>query len=303
MSSLKQKKLKNDQERFKNIYEMFMKGAYLTTKELSEQEGVSQRVIQKDIKSLVENGILKKDGHRYYMPKEFRNQEILAEAEMSTSMMSALFAKAFPKIDTSHLFQKYPKNTKCFFFDFVLEEIKDEEIVANIVFAISHKVALNFIYTNKSAITSNKTAYPLKISNFSGDWYLIAYDLQKDKINTYHLNSISELKVLEDDYLDAKRETLEQEAKQIHSVWYSNDPKTVKLKVTGIAIEYIKRKKYPHVTIEQADKNSMYITMRYYNAIEVIQFVKEWLPFVSIEANDKLNAELKKILQEALGNL
>ena len=129
---------------------------------------------------------------------------------------------------------------------------------------------------------------------------MIAYDLEKDVIHTYHLNSISDLELEEDNYLDAKRERLEKEANSIFSAWYSNKPKVVTLKVQDVSIEYIKRKEYPHLKIIQESREGMYLSMTYYNSAEVIQFVKQWIPYITIEDNEALNQELKNILKTAL---
>lgn len=292
--------LKKDQERVELIYTLFMRGDILTTAQLAEEVGCTQRTIQTDIRPLVENGVLEKSGHKYFMPKEMRSDEIIKQAEMNTSMMDALLSKVFPSLETSHLFAQHPKNAHYFYFDFVLEEICSEELIANIVFALSKHVAVTFEYSNKAGTKQQKTVYPLKIANFDGNWYLIAYDLIADKLKTYHLKEITALVVEQNDFLGLKREKLEKEADLIHSPWYNQNPQEVTLKAEGIAVEYIKRKQHPNLTIKEETEDALILIMKYYNTVEVMQFVKKWLPFVSIVDDEVLNSALNDILTKAL---
>ena len=292
--------LKKDQERIAFIYTLFMHGEMLSTSELAEKVGCTVRTIQTDIKPHVEQGVLQKSGHKYFMPKEMRSDEIIKQAEMNTSMMDALLSKVFPSLETSHLFAQHPKNAHCFYFDFVLEEICSESLVANIVVALSQHIAVTFDYSTKDGVKQEKTVYPLKIANFDGNWYLIAYDLVVDKLKTYHLKEMYDLEVEQDDYLGSKRKELEKEADLIHSPWYNKSPKEVTLRVTDIAIEYIKRKPSPNMTIAKETEDTLVLKMTYYNSKEVMQFVKKWLPFVSIMDNEELNNELQVILEKAL---
>jgi len=58
-----------------------------------------------------------------------------------------------------------------------MEQIEEESLFSEIATAFAKKVAVSFEYTTRSGVHSTKTAYPLKISNFSGTWYLATYDL------------------------------------------------------------------------------------------------------------------------------
>ena len=296
-------KVKKDQKRLEHIYTMFMKGAYLTVRELAEEEDVSLRTIQNDIKPFIDNGILKKDGRKYYIPKEFRVEELLKEAQMEISMMSALYAKAFPDVDTSHVFQEAPKNDDKFYFDFTLESLEDKTIITNIIFAIDKKLAISFLYSDKYANQSQKNVYPLKIANFNSIWYLFAYDLERDKVKTYHINDIKELETLQEDFLGLKRESIEAQTDKMRSPWYDDEQKSVTLKITDLAKEYVKRKNYPNISYIKEDSKSLYVQMHYYNSIEVLRFVKEWLPFVTIEDDEELRRQLKDILEQTLASL
>ena len=301
MSTLRINPPKKDQERIARIYERFMQGAYLSTKELAGMEEVSQKTIQNDIKPFVQSGILKKDGRRYFMPKEFRNEEILREAQMSISMMSALFSKVFPQIETSYVFQKSPKNGDKFYFNFTMEKILDESILANIIYAMEKRIAIEFAYINRDTKSGKKSVYPLKVANYDGIWYLVAHDLSSEIIKTFHINHILSLKILEESFLSFEKiENLESEAKKITSPWYNAQLKTVRLRVEGVAREYIKRKNYQNIKILSEEEDKITLEMRYFNDTEVLQFVKSWLPFVKIENNEKLREELKKVLEESL---
>ena len=89
-------------------------------------------------------------------------------------------------------------------------------------------------------------------------------------------------------------------ASQMHSPWFSDDKKSVKLQLRGDAILYMKREKSKSFTILQESKNKLLVEMNYYNDIEVLNFVKKWLPSIEIVDNDELKKQLYLTLKDYL---
>ena len=284
------------------IYKLFTIGNSYTTKELSEIFDVTQKTIQNDIKLL---HMLEKSGRRYSMPQAFRNSHILETAEMSASLMSALFKQTLPQLSDSAdiLFSQAPQNGDVFMFDILLEKIHDDVMLSNIIVAITSKVDIECTYTNAQGEASNKVLYPLKIANSYGNWYLIAYDIAKEKIKTFHLEHITDLSINKDSHLYLKdKEQLAIKAKEIRSIWFDGHEKSVILSVSGLARGYLKRKEYETLSLQQEEARHDLYEMRYFHANEVLALVKQWLPFISIVKNKELQDQLDIILQEALQN-
>lgn len=293
------------QLRQKEIIKLFQTGASYKAQDFAEHFSCSKRTITEDLKELKEHGMLEFRDPYYSMPEEFRSTQAYAEADMAASMMHTMFAKAIPQLDyyIDEIFNTPAKNSDIFYFDFNMEVIKDEDLITDIVVAINDKKAIEFTFTRYEE-NMLKTVFALKIANFYGNWYLIAYDLAIDKIRTYHLQDIRELKILSESFLTlSKIETLQKEANSIHSAWHSEHSKTVQLKVEGIAIEYIKRKSIPNITYILDTESELIIQMSYYNNIEVLKFVKQWLPYITILDNSELNSELQDILTEAISKI
>ena len=284
------------------IYKLFTLGNSYTTKELSEIFKVTQKTIQNDIKLL---HMLEKSGRYYSMPQAYRNRHILETAEMSASLMSAMFKQTLPQLSehVDHLFAQAPKNADVFRFDILLEKIHDDVMLSNIIVAITTKVDIECMYTNAQEQISSKTLYPLKIVNSYGNWYLIAYDLSQEKIKTYHLEHITNLSINKDSHLYLKdKQDLEAKANKIHSIWFDGDEKQVQLKVRGLARGYLKRKEDETLILQKEGEVSDLYEMRYFHVNEVMGLLKNWLPFISIVGDEVLQQQFKEILQEALEN-
>ena len=171
-------------------------------------------------------------------------------------MMQSMLQKVMPKFVTD--------DEKLFYFDFEMEQIEDETLFSEIATALEKKVALSFKYTSRSGIYSSKTVYPLKVSNFSGSWYLSAYDLEKESLRSYHIVDMKNEILLEDDYLGIElRESFEVKVKEIDSPWYGTPKKSVILKAEDLAILYIKRKRYSNIKILEERENSLVVKIYY----------------------------------------
>ena len=284
------------QKRSFEIYSLLAQGKSYKAQELAEKFGCSRKTISNDLKPLVEDGVVKYKAHHYTMLKKYAKEYKQQSSGILNTMMQSMFEKVMPKRVES-------KNT-LFYFDFEIEEIEDETSFLEIMLALSKKIALSFEYTTRGAKKSHKTVYPLKISNFSGVWYLLAYDLEKEEIRTYHLLNINNPKPHKDDYLDtALRISLEDEAQKIDSPWYGNPKKSVTLHAKDLAILYLKRQRHHNVKILQEKEDILVVEFSYYQDTEVLNFVKSWLPFIKIIDSISLEKQLKELMQEYLYTL
>lgn len=295
-------------ERLDEIMRLFWQGHRLSTETLSSILGASKRVVQKDIKELREEHKhlnIQKEGKSYFiLPEDVSIAEESQElAKMSATLMSGMFAKILPQLSqyTGELFKLPPKRADAFLFDFVIEPIHDDKKLSQMVSVIEEEIAISFSYTSKEGSVSTEIVYPLKIANFNGYWYLIAYHLSHEKMKTYYLKELGDIKIEDESYLyEQQRQALLEEAALIHSPWVMESLKQVKLKAEGYAVIYLQRKILPNITIIEKEEGSLLLEMTYYHSIEVMQFVKSWLPYVTIIEDELLQKELTNILQDSL---
>ena len=292
-------------DRLESIIKLFMKGGYYTTKDLMYMFHVSQRIIQIDIKELRHMG-LKKDGTKYFLPNEYRNIEIYEKAYMSAALMISMYKQAIPQLSASVLsvFSDPPKETDVFLFNFKLKKINNEPLFSQLVTAIIEKLAIEFKYINNKNEQASENIFPLKIANFNGYWYLIGLDLAKDKMKSYLISGISTLSIHNESYLDHDRiVALNDSAANISSAWFSSDPCHVTLKVKGEACNYLQGNLNSSITIIKESSTELLINLTYFTEMEVLSFIQQWLPFITIEDNNALKSRLKETLTTSLNNL
>ena len=293
MKNISQKLQTKAQKRLLEIYDLLAQGNSYKAQELAQKFACTRKTVSNDLKELVENGVVKYEAHHYTMLREYRLKYKRQNSDMLHTMMHSMLQKVMPQFVSD--------NEKLFYFDFEMEQIEDEALFSEIATAISRKVSLSFAYTSRDNVHSTKTVYPLKVSNFSGAWYLSAYDLEKESLRSYHILDMKNATLLEEDYINTTlRKSLEKQAKEIDSPWYGTPKKSTILKAEDLAILYIKRKRYNNIEILEEDENSLTIKMHYYQDTQLLNFVKSWIPYISIVDNPSLQNQLKEILTQAL---
>jgi predicted DNA-binding transcriptional regulator YafY len=133
---------------------------------------------------------------------------------------------------------------------------------------------------------------------------MMGYDLEQSKVKTYYINNIEKLSILDESYLnEAKVQELTKLSVSMVSPWFNNEQKSVLLKVTGDAKLYLKRKRTEAFKIEEEHEDFLSIRLFYYNNVELLNFVKKWIPFIIIVDDEQLKQKLQKMLQEYLSVL
>jgi len=287
-------------ERLEKMVEFFWKGGKATAKELAERFDTSTRTINNDLKKLY---FIEKDGWKYYLAKSYRELKPYEKAEMSGAMMMAMFDKAVPSLSeySETLFTHPPGNRDIFLFDFAFEEIEDDNILATIVSIIDEKRGADFLYTDKHDRKSTHYTFPVKIANFNGYWYLLAYDAVDDRIKSFRINDIENLRIMDEDPIgESKKENLHRRLSNTVSSWVGDEIKSVKLLVEGDAVRYFRRKSYDMLEIIEDRDDSIVLEARYFNDIEILRLVSKWLPFVTILDNDELKLKMRERLEKSL---
>jgi predicted DNA-binding transcriptional regulator YafY len=288
---------------FTQLYYYLQLGGKHTTQELSDKFALSKRTIQLYLKELREHYGLLKEKKYYYFDDEHRQLSQDERVQMSTALMIALYGCAIPVLHdgVKANFKNIPPQTDAFLFDLDFQEIKNESYFAQVVDAIIKQLALHFSYVNTAQKSSIKNVFPLKITNVLGYWYLMGYDLENDKVKTFYFNNIKELSTFDEGFLNQhKIQKLQALSQELKSPWFTQDKKSTLLKVGGDAMLYLQRQPQNFFKIIEKKENSLMIEIYYYNDIEVLNFVKKWIPFVKIVDDERLKTKLEKMLLEYL---
>lgn len=280
-------------------------GETVNVKELAEEFGVKVRTIQKDINERLALYNIENLGHgNYRFAKGYRLGESKKEEEnIALSLMVSLQQSAVPQMD------EYVKNVlsisndykEMFLFDLDFEPIKDFTTLKVILQAIGWKTGVEFIYHKKDGVSKEVAAHPYKIANFQSFWYLIAYDLVDKKIKTYHLNSISRLRSLYENFIPDKYEETEKICSNIDSAYYKKELYSTKLQLINDAKLYLLRHLPKNMELLKEEDNKAVVKYFYRHENELLGIVKKWLPDIQIIDNEELSKKLSTILYQYLG--
>jgi predicted DNA-binding transcriptional regulator YafY len=138
---------------------------------------------------------------------------------------------------------------------------------------------LKCFYKNKIRIIN-----PLKILNLECYWYLIVLDATNNKIKTFHLNSIKDIKILNHTFI--YDEDIVKTFDNAITAYYKPETKAilVQLFIEANITRYFKRKpisKTQRITKEYAN-GSCDIELIISNFMEIIPTIQRYMPFIKV---------------------
>ena len=287
-------------ERLERIVEFFWKGGRATASELAERFGVSRRTINHDLARL---HFLEREGWTYYLPQSYLRLRPYEKAKMSGAMMLAMFGQAVPALSeyAETLFVDPPRHREIFRFDFAFEPLEDVEALATLVAIIEAGRGAEFFYTNKEGVRRRYYTFPVKIANFNGHWYLLAYDAEADRIKSFRLEALEAPKGMPEDPVDeAHKETLRRQLAGAVSSWIGPELHRVRLEVRGEAVRYFRRKRYSMLRILEDRGETLVVEASYFNEIEILRLLSKWIPWVRILDDEALREKMRRRLEEGL---
>jgi len=276
------------------IYLKLANGEVVETSKLAKLFGVSIRTIQNDLnelKAVYDIKCIKKGYYKLEKPQKYIDSQI---EEIISSLIYSL------SINTLEEFEDYIQSILLKKDDIFLFDVKFEEI-ENIkdLMIILQMTKWNFSITIKYKDVT-RTIHPLKIVNFNSYWYLIAYDIKDEKIKSFHINSIKEIKPLFETFLEKnrKKELLEY-LKSNFSVWINSNRSSSIFKIFSPLDRYIRRKLPLNCEIVEDKEEYVKVRFYYFNDIEAINFIKNYLPYIEVE-DIELKNKMKQILKKSL---
>jgi len=280
-------------------------GEALSVKELAEEFNVSTRTLQRDFNQRLSSFPIYQDKRRWKMQDGFKIEKtkslqeklVLDIIEKMTEDIGGKFAI------TSHRLLSKIKNED---FNPIYTKLNIEDIgnrlddIQRIEKAIKNKTELICSYENEREGVFRTNIQPLKIVNYEGFWYLVAF---KDGcVQKYYLKTLSNIE--KTNIAFEVEANIEEVLKNSINIWFKSDvePFEVKLYADAVATKYFKRRALPTQTIETlSEEGTMEFTVIITDEMEIIPMVKYWLPHLRVLEplwiSEMIDDDLKKFIK------
>ena len=159
---------------------------------------------------------------------------------------------------------------------------------------------------NKEFVKNKIVAKPLKLIFVDNNWYLAI----EDEEGRFGLVRLSFIKYLEDDIF---KNTYQKKVLEKYDTYFKNlqnsmtlygvDTKIAKLKASKDIKKYFKKdmkKFFPSQKFIEENEDGIVFEILYTQPLEILPFIKRWLPNIEIIEPKELKEELKKDLEKAL---
>jgi predicted DNA-binding transcriptional regulator YafY len=295
-------------QRLSYILTQLSYGEKLSTIKLAEQFETTTRKIQLDFKEyilpLFDNEMIYYDySIKCYLSKvNFLQKTFLSSEELA--IISILKAKSKDKysddnlsLKTNLLFDKFEDSLKNSIYENLsMESIENNKIeIIQIRNAIKSKNEIECIYNDKP-----RNLYPLKILNLNSFWYLINYDLEYEEIRRYHLNSIKNIEILENEF-EFDEEIIKGFNNAINAYFEPHiAPFVVELFLDKKVSRYFLRKPINKTQriLKTYEDDSCDIEIYITDFMEIIPIIQSYLPYIMVVSPEDLSDVVKGNLDE-----
>ncbi|QOY53027.1 helix-turn-helix transcriptional regulator [Candidatus Sulfurimonas baltica] len=276
-------------------------GESLSVKELSEEFNVSSKTIQRDFNERLSAFHIYQDKRKWKMQdgfsiektKSLQEQLVLDIIEKITEGIGGKFAT------TSHKLLSKIKNEDFnpIYTKLNIEDISDKfNEIQVIEKAIKDKTELECSYENEREGVFKATIQPLKIVNYEGFWYLVAF--RDERIQKYYIKTLSNIQPTTQTF--ETDDEIEELLENSINIWFKADiePFKVRIYADKIATKYFKRRALPTQTIETLSQDgTMEFNVKITDEMEIIPIIKYWIPHLRVLEpewiNDIIDEELK----------
>ena len=146
---------------------------------------------------------------------------------------------------------------------------------------------------------------PLKIANYEGFLYLIALDSRNDILKKYYLKNIKQITTLDETFESTAK--LDRLLDNSISVWSDQnvEPYRVVLNISKDVAKYFKRKPISKSQITESvyEEGSEDISVEITNDMEIIPFVKYWIPHIKVLEPDNIKEAINNDLKSYIKGL
>jgi len=281
-------------------------GEALSVKELAQEFNVSTKTIQRDFNERLSGFHIYQDKKKWKMQEGFsiektkslQEQLVLDIIEKMTESIGGKFAT------TSHKLLSKIKNEDFnpIYTKLNIEDISDRfDDIQLMEKAIKAKLELECNYKNDREGSFQTRLKPLKIVNYEGFWYLVAY--RDERVRKFYIKTMSNIKLTTTTFITD--ENIEEILDNSINIWFKADiePFEVKIYADEVATKYFKRRALPTQIIETlGEDGTMEFVVTITDEMEIIPIVKYWLPHLRVLEplwiSDMIDEDLEIYLQK-----
>ena len=282
-------------------------GEALSTKELAEEFNTDVRTVQRDFRRLVGLFPIYQEKRKWKMREGWRLEKnrsvkehiVLAVLDNMTESIGGTFAV------TAHALLNRLKNddVKFIYTKLNIEDIGDRFTdMQHLERAIKNRLEITCHYDSERQGPQNLTLKPLKIANYEGFWYLLAWDEDED-VRKCYLKNVSNINVTDVTFEgDANIEKLLDNSL---SVWFQvcNEPFDVTIHASPTAATYFKRRPLPTQKIGSVHQDgSIEFTVTITYEMEIIPIIKYWIPHLRVLEPEWLQGQVDEELTTYLNS-
>lgn len=280
-------------------------------KELANEFGIGVRTIQRDIYERLAYFPIEKDSEDklkfidgFTLDRSTLDNDEMMLVYLSLSQIKGLNNSFETKIDTILSKLLLPNFTTPYHIKTTtFEKLEvDSKVVQNIKKAIEQNLISSIKIKNQE-----KIIYPFKIVSFSGIWYLLAKDEFDNKVKSFMLSDIKNIKLLNNHYSIDK--PIDEILSNVHSAWFEDGSSfKVTILVHEVVAYYFKKKKIvpTQENLEELENGDLIVTFVVSHYEDIDNLIKAWLPHIEIidpiDYKEQITNELQKYLDNLLFN-
>lgn len=278
--------------RLAQILMRFNNGGRFSLEELASEFNVDIRTIQRDLNQRLSFMPIQKENGKYFL-ESFALGKLSVKDIQNFAMLSGI-QELYPKLDEDFITDLLNSKVNSIFMikNNGFEKVDYENFKIISVAILKHNI-LSFNYKEKS-----REVKPYKLLNYQGIWYLIADE--KDKLKHFTFSKIKNIRK-NDEIFTPKEEFLDQILND-KNIWL-DDSKEAIVKLDKKAKEYFFRKNIlNNFELIDEDEQSYILKVHFSYDDELLNVVKQWIPYIKIEKPFELKEKLDSILKDYLEN-
>lgn len=298
------------------LLKKLLEGNKICLKDFSSLNNISLRTSQRYVEDLVEifeENIIKEGDFYSFISNHFLEKNMLSfdkkELEIFVDLFSLIDFEFVNKFDekTTTFLKKVQKN---YSHSYMIKQNAFENIfskkalISDIKNAIKNKRYANIKYFSDKEFIFEEVKI-LKIVFTDGNFYLAT--LTNDEINNgfkfLRLNFVTDIELLKNSFhRDIEAEFFLKNFQTIFSN-YKKESYEIVLEVDKSIKRFFKQKKFLSSQIILKEEESLFVSYKITNDMEILPLVRKWLPLIKIISPNSTKEKFKKELELYLANL
>lgn len=306
------KKNKNYDKVLFRLFTIFCRlitGGTVSVKELAQEMNVSERTIQKDLNLRLTHLYLVRDKYgRYKLDEDFLKDffydikyQILKD--FFNAIAVNIICKENYKKNPKKIYDNIEKNIIVTNVDIENLEVSNDKLLL-LYNACRFRQTMVIDYKFEDELIKKYTIDPYCIGLFDGYFYLLGWDRKDEIIKTFYLKNIRDIEISTKKYELSEKINKEINKFLVSNPWFSNERKSVKIKLNNNIVKFFKRNLPKNLEIIEEINGNLICNLYFYNIDEAYTFIIKWLPNITIlDKESEIFKYVKKNIQLALKNL